>query len=86
MNDVRPAFPDVRELSFEAALKELEQIVTRLERGDVGLEQSIAIYERGELLRAHCDQLLRRAEAKVEKITLNSQGEPTGAVPYDAER
>jgi exodeoxyribonuclease VII small subunit len=86
MNEVRPAFPDVKELSFEAALKELEQIVTRLERGDVGLEQSIAIYERGEHLRAHCDQLLRRAEAKVEKITLNSQGEPTGATPYDAER
>jgi exodeoxyribonuclease VII small subunit len=77
---------DVAELSFEAALKELEQIVTRLERGDVGLEQSIAIYERGELLRARCDQLLRRAEAKVEKITLNAQGEPAGAAPFDAER
>lgn len=86
MNEVRPAFPNVNELSFESALKELEQIVNRLERGDVGLEQSIAIYERGELLRAHCDQLLRRAEAKVEKITLNAQGEPTGATPFDTER
>lgn len=84
MNDVRPAFPDVKELSFEAALKELEQIVTRLERGDVGLEQSIAIYERGEQLRAHCDQLLRRAEAKVEKIALNAQGEPAGVTAFDA--
>jgi exodeoxyribonuclease VII small subunit len=85
-NEVRPACPDVKELSFEAALRELEQIVNRLERGDVGLEQSIAIYERGEQLRVHCDQLLRRAEAKVEKITLNAQGEPAGAEPFDAGR
>ena len=82
---VRVASPgDIEALSFEAALKELEQIVTRLERGDVDLEQSIEIYERGEALRAHCDKLLKRAEAKVERITFNTQGEPNGMSPLEA--
>ena len=81
----RVPFADIRAMSFGIALKELEQIVTRLERGDVELEQSIDIYERGEALRAHCDQLLKRAEAKVERITLNAQGVPSGAVPLDTE-
>jgi exodeoxyribonuclease VII small subunit len=79
----RSPFADIKSMSFETALKELEQIVTRLERGDVDLEQSIEIYERGEALRLHCDQLLKRAEAKVERITLNARGEPTGTVPLD---
>jgi exodeoxyribonuclease VII small subunit len=79
----RNSFADIKSMSFEAALKELEQIVTRLERGDVDLEQSIEIYERGEALRAHCDQLLKRAEAKVERITLNAQGIPSGTAPLD---
>ncbi len=80
----RNSFADIKALSFESALKELEQIVTRLERGDVDLEQSIEIYERGEALRSHCDQLLKRAEAKVERITLNAQGIPSGTAPLDA--
>lgn len=80
----RNSFADIKGMSFETALKELEQIVTRLERGDVELEQSIDIYERGEALRAHCDQLLKRAEAKVERITL-AQGAPTGVAPLDPE-
>lgn len=66
---------DIGDLSFEHALKELEQIVGRLERGDVELEESITIYERGEVLRAHCDKLLKQAEAKVEKITVDASGE-----------
>ncbi len=82
----RNQFADIKGMSFEAALKELEQIVMRLERGEVELEQSIEIYERGEALRAHCDQLLKRAEAKVERITLNGQGEPSGTTPLDSER
>lgn len=81
----RNAFIDIKGMTFETAMKELEQIVTRLERGDVELEQSIEIYERGEALRTHCDQLLKRAEAKIERITLNSQGQPTGTVPLDQE-
>ena len=76
---------DIAAMTFEVALKELEQIVTRLERGDVELEQSIEIYERGEALRSHCDQLLKRAEAKVERITLNAQGQPTSVAPLDQE-
>jgi exodeoxyribonuclease VII small subunit len=76
---------DIKEMSFEHALKELEQIVGRLERGDVELEQSIAIYERGESLRDHCDRLLQRAEAKVEKINLGDDGQPTGTQAMDVE-
>lgn len=75
---------DIAAMTFEQALKELEQIVGKLERGDVELEPSIALYERGEALRAHCEQLLRRIEAKVEKITLDAQGEPNGTIPLDA--
>lgn len=74
---------DVKEMTFEHALKELEAIVSRLERGDVELEESIAIYERGEVLKAHCDQLLKRAEAKVEKLTFDANGSPTGTEPLD---
>ncbi len=74
---------DIAGLSFEQALKELEQIVGKLERGDVELEPSIALYERGEALRAHCEHLLRRIEAKVEKITLDSHGQPSGTAPLD---
>ena len=72
-------------LPFEAAMKELEAIVDKLERGQVALEESIAIYERGEALKAHCDRLLKSAEARIEKITLSRDGKPTGTVPLDAE-
>lgn len=73
---------DIKEMTFERALKELEAIVGRLERGDVELEESITIYERGEALKDHCDRLLRQAEAKVEKLTLSPSGEPTGTEPF----
>jgi exodeoxyribonuclease VII small subunit len=76
---------DIRDLPFERAIKDLETIVGRLERGDVPLEESIAIYERGEALRAHCDRLLKQAEAKVEKLTLDRNGEPTGTEPFRPE-
>jgi exodeoxyribonuclease VII small subunit len=74
---------DVAKLSFEKALAELEQIVQRLERGDVPLEESVAIYERGETLKRRCEELLRQAEARVEKITLDAAGKPTGTAPLD---
>jgi exodeoxyribonuclease VII small subunit len=76
---------DVKGLSFERALKELETIVSRLERGDVELEESIVIYERGEVLKEHCDRLLKQAEAKVEKLTFNADGSPKGTAPLDPE-
>jgi len=80
-----PTNADIKELSFEQALKELEAIVDRLEKGDVELEASILIYERGEALKTHCDALLRKAEAKVEKIALNASGQPMGTEPLDVE-
>ena len=87
MNMARPATKhlDIKDMSFEKALKELESIVGRLERGDVELEESISIYERGEALKDHCDRLLKQAEAKVEKITLNPAGEATGTEPFKAQ-
>lgn len=76
---------DVTALSFEEALKQLEVIVENLERGDVPLEQSIDIYERGEALKKHCEKLLKVAEAKIEKIQLSDKGIPEGVEPLDSE-
>ena len=76
---------DVAALPFEAALKELEGIVARLERGDVPLEESIAIYTRGEALKARCDALLKQAEARIERITLGADGKQTGTTPLDVD-
>lgn len=74
---------DIKAMSFEDALAALERIVEDLEKGDVPLEQSITIYERGEALKRHCDQLLKAAEAKVEKIRLSREGKPEGTEPLD---
>jgi exodeoxyribonuclease VII small subunit len=78
-----PANTDIAKLSFEKALAELEQIVQKLERGDVALEESVMIYERGEALKGRCEELLRQAEARVEKITLDAAGKPVGTEPLD---
>jgi exodeoxyribonuclease VII small subunit len=74
---------DIAELAFEKALAELESIVQKLERGDVPLEESVTIYERGEALKRRCEELLRQAEARVEKITFDASGRPTGTEPLD---
>ncbi len=76
------ALPDVNTLSFEAALKELEAIVAKLERGDVPLEESITIYERGEGLKKRCETLLAEAEERVEKIRA-AEGKAVGTEPFD---
>ena len=76
---------DIKALSFEQALDALEKIVDDLQRGDVPLDQSIRIYERGEALKAHCDRLLKSAEDKVEKIRLSRDGKPVGTEPLDGE-
>ena len=73
-------------MSFEQALDALERIVDDLERGDVPLDQSIRIYERGEALKAHCDRLLKAAEDKVEKIRLSRDGKPVGRSRSTANR
>lgn len=80
-----PAEKPVEEMSFEEAMAELERIVQQLEQGQVPLEQSIRIYERGERLRARCEKLLAEAEARIEKITLDASGRPTGTAPLDVE-
>jgi len=76
---------DIKKLTFERAIEELESIVKRLEEGKVPLEESVAIYERGEALKARCEELLRQAEARVERITLDALGKPTGSEPLDVD-
>ena len=76
---------DVKKLSFERAMEELESIVKRLEDGKVPLEESVAIYERGEALKRRCEELLRQAEVRVEKITTGAGGQPNGTEPLDVQ-
>ena len=76
---------DVKKLTFERAMEELESIVKRLEEGKVPLEESIAIYERGEALKQRCEELLRQAEARVDKITTDANGQVTGTEPLDVQ-
>lgn len=73
----------VDEMSFEEAMKELEAVVGQLERGDVPLDASITLYERGAALKKRCEEELKRAEEKVAAITLNSDGVPTGTTPVE---
>ncbi|MDQ0319412.1 exodeoxyribonuclease VII small subunit [Pararhizobium capsulatum DSM 1112] len=76
---------NVSALSFEKAVEELEAIVSALERGDVALDKSIEIYERGEALKKHCEALLGAAENRIEKIRLDRAGKPQGVEPLDGE-
>jgi len=73
----------IENMSFEDAMRELEATVGKLEHGEATLEESIALYERGAALRKHCDGVLRKAEERVEKITLAANGQPTGTVPVE---
>ncbi|WP_424987954.1 exodeoxyribonuclease VII small subunit [Microbulbifer sp. S227A] len=75
----------VAEMSFEQAMKELESVVDRLEHGDVPLGDSISLYERGAQLKKRCEEELKRAEEKVAAIKLDSDGNPTGTTPVDAQ-
>ncbi len=84
-SDVTEKNADITALPFEQAMSELEGIVERLEKGSVALEESIAIYERGEALKKHCEKLLRNAEMRIEKITLGTDGSPAGLTPLDVE-
>ena len=73
----------VAEMTFEQAMADLEQLVTQLERGDVALEDSIALYERGAELKKHCEGKLKQAEEKVAAITLDGGGQPSGTTPVE---
>jgi len=74
----------VDEMSFEDALRELEQIVARLESGDVPLDDSIRLYERGSRLRQHCAARLDSAQARIEAIKLDADGRAVGTTPFAA--
>ncbi|WP_417206367.1 exodeoxyribonuclease VII small subunit [Antarctobacter sp.] len=73
----------VEEMSFEQAMSELEKVVGMLERGDVALEESIDLYERGAQLKKRCEQKLKEAEEKVAAITLDGDGNPVGTKPVE---
>ncbi len=74
---------EIAALSFEDALKELEKIVARLESGDAALDEAISLYTRGDALRGHCEKRLKDAQARIEKITLDTSGQPTGTTAFD---
>ncbi|WP_425093847.1 exodeoxyribonuclease VII small subunit [Tropicimonas sp. S265A] len=73
----------VEEMSFEEAMGELEQVVRKLEMGEVPLDQSIKLYERGAALKARCEAKLKEAEEKVAQITLDATGAVTGTKAAD---
>jgi len=74
---------DIAAMSFEEAMAALEKVVRDLEGGAVSLEESIKLYERGALLKAHCDAKLKAAEEKVARITLGEGGQPVGLAPVE---
>lgn len=75
----------IAELSFEAALKRLEEIVRTLESGEATLDDSIRLYGEGDRLKQQCEARLQAAQARIEKIQFGRDGEPTGTAPFDAE-
>lgn len=77
---------DVQTLTFERSMEELELIVKRLEDGRVPLEESVKIYERGESLKRRCEELLRQAELRVERLTVDANGRATGSEPLDVQQ
>lgn len=82
MSDNISSVPQISSLSFEQAMQELESIVRRLEDGKVALEDAIKLFERGNTLRAHCEEKLKQAQTRVEKIVDNKNGEVT-TTPFD---
>ncbi|MEO1968021.1 MAG: exodeoxyribonuclease VII small subunit [Sphingomonadaceae bacterium] len=78
------ATDDIATMSFEDALRALEGIVKQLESGEVPLDESIALYERGASLRSHCQARLDAAQARIEKIVAGPDGKPAGTTPFDA--
>jgi exodeoxyribonuclease VII small subunit len=74
---------DIGKMTFEAAMAELENVVSQLETGSVPLEESIKLYERGALLKAHCDAKLKSAEEKVALIVTGPDGNATGTRPAE---
>ena len=76
---------EVAELSFEAALKRLEEIVRKLESGEASLDEAIELYGEGDRLRQQCEARLKAAQARIEQIQLDREGAPTGTAPFGTE-
>ena len=75
---------EISELSFEAALKRLEEIVRKLESGEASLDESIELYAEGDRLKQQCEARLQSAQARIEKIQIGRDGSPSGTIPFDA--
>ena len=75
----------IDQLSFEAALAELEQIVRTLEQGSEPLDSSIELYQRGDRLKRHCEARLKAAQERIEQISIGPDGQPAGTVPFDVD-
>ena len=76
--------PDIANMSFEDALRALEEVVRKLESGEAKLDESIDLYERGEKLRQHCQARLDAAQERIEKIVAGPDGAAKGTQPFDA--
>jgi exodeoxyribonuclease VII small subunit len=76
---------DVSQLSFEAALARLEEIVRTLEKGEAPLDRSIELYQEGDRLKRHCEARLRDAQTRIEQIALGADGRPSGVTPFNAD-
>ena len=76
--------PSPSDLSFEEALKRLEEIVRTLEKGEAPLDQSIELYQEGDRLKRHCEARLKDAQARIEQIAFGADGRPAGVAPFDA--
>ena len=75
---------DIESMSFEAALAELEQIVRSLEQGQAPLDESIELYQRGDRLKRHCEARLKAAQARIDQISIDAEGKPSGTSSFDA--
>lgn len=76
---------EISQLSFESALRRLEEIVRKLESGEASLDESINLYSEGDRLRQQCEERLQAAQARIEKIQFGRDGNPAGTVPFDDE-
>jgi exodeoxyribonuclease VII small subunit len=77
--------PEIAGMSFEQALKALEDVVRRLESGEAPLDESISLYEQGDKLRAHCQARLDAAQARIEAIVADRDGKAAGLRPFDGD-
>jgi exodeoxyribonuclease VII small subunit len=85
MSDQPDPPKNIQQLSFEAALKRLEEIVRKLESGEASLDESIELYGEGDRLKQQCEARLHAAQARIEKIQLGRDGNPSGTAPFDGD-